>query len=94
MGPSEDFRSATKLTGSRKQGDSQLGPRGGSEPRKTPLGPSLCRQDSPPTPWALQASFAGTAARAVEGGGAGVVYTLLSGTCSPLFLALQPALPL
>ncbi|KAB0402602.1 hypothetical protein E2I00_009642 [Balaenoptera physalus] len=26
-------------------------------------------------PWALQASFAGTAARAVEGGGAGVVYT-------------------
>lgn len=39
------------------------------------MGPSLCGQDSPPTPWALQASFAGTAARAVEGGGAGVVYT-------------------
>lgn len=94
MGPSEDVKSASKLTSPRKQGDSQLGLKGGSEPPKTPVGPSLCRQDSPPTPWALQASFAGTAARAVEGGGAGVVYTLLSGTCSPLFLALQPALHL
>lgn len=37
-------------------------------PENSP-GLSLCRQNSPPTPWALRASFAGTAAGRLEGRG-------------------------
>lgn len=43
-------------------------------------------------PWALQASFAGTAARAVEGAGQVWFTLLLSDACFPLFLALEPGL--
>ena len=65
----------------------------GNGPCKTPPGPSPpYRQGSPPTPWALRASFAGTAARAVEGAGQVWFTLLLSGACSPLFLALLPGL--
>lgn len=87
MGPSEDIKSASRLTGPRKQGHSLLGLgwKVAVGPDELPQAP-LCGQDSPPTRWCLQASFAGTAAWALERGGAGVVYTLLSLACSPLFL--------
>lgn len=55
---------------------------GSCRPFPRQAGPS-----SQPRLW--QTSFAGMAARAVAGGGAGVVYTLRSGARSPLFLGLQ-----
>ncbi|XP_026937016.1 SWI/SNF-related matrix-associated actin-dependent regulator of chromatin subfamily D member 2 isoform X2 [Sagmatias obliquidens] len=79
VGPSESLRSALKLAGPREQGHSVLGPEGGWKWRwalKNSPRPFFSLQAGFSShPWALQASFAGTAARAVEGGGAGVVYT-------------------
>ncbi|XP_033294788.1 SWI/SNF-related matrix-associated actin-dependent regulator of chromatin subfamily D member 2 isoform X1 [Orcinus orca] len=79
VGPSESLRSALKLAGPREQGHSVLGPEGGWKWRwalKNSPRPFFSLQAGFSShPWALQASFVGTAARAVEGGGAAVVYT-------------------